>query len=192
MANNKEGIIILRNVRLSYPKLHEATSIKGDATSKPRYSANLLIRKDDDEAQALIKQEVKRLVKLHYKGVMPKSKNLPYTDGDGEDGDEFSTGCVVISANRAGSQGKPTIIDGQKNLIQAGDEKDPYAGCYVNVKIGIYKPKNWDRICASLETVQFAKHGEPFGAGKPSADDMPDIEDDLDDSGLDDDGDEDC
>ena len=180
-----EGVIIIKGARLSYPKLHQPEAIKNMQDSKPRYGCQLLIPKSDKATMAAIKAEVDRLCKIHFKGKKPENADLFYTDGDGVKGDEHSEGCIMVSANRAESQNRPLVIDRAKNPVQPGDEEDPYAGCYVNAKIGVYRPKGWAKICASLEVVQFAKHGEPIGAGKPVAgDEFDDLSDDEDGNDL--------
>jgi hypothetical protein len=95
-------------------------------------------------------------------------------------------GMLYVSANRPvkldeyelikkGVKKRPVrIIGPRKNAEGRFDElteHDPYApysGCYANVILRIYghegKENQPSRINASLEAVQFAKHGEPFGA----------------------------
>lgn len=174
----QEGQLLLQNVRLGYPKLFRAEAIKGMADSKPRYGAALYIPKTDLKAKALVDREIARLAQTHFKGVTPKTKDMFIQDGDGEEGDANTKGCWIVSANRAESQGMPTVID--RNRTQLGQASGkPYAGCYVNAVVSIYKPKAWNKLCASLEVVQFVKDGEPFGAARVAVDDvMPDLGDD--------------
>lgn len=177
MSTLKEGQVLITKARLGYPKLWAASGIKGDPTSKPRYGAALYIPKEDVKTKASIDKEIERLSKVHFKGVRPKSKDLCIKDGDGEDGDENTVGHWIVSANRNLEQGRPQVIDRDRSPLTADDGK-PYAGCYVNALISVYVPKNWGKICASLEVVQFAKDGEPFGAGRVNVDDvMPDLVD---------------
>lgn len=56
-----------------------------------------------------------------------------------------------------------------------------YSGCYANVLIRIYgydgkKDENPDRVNASLEIIQFKRHGDAFGAKAPDADAVMDEE----------------
>jgi hypothetical protein len=102
------------------------------------------------------------------------ARDLFIQDGDDE-GDENTAGNWIISANRAESQGRPQVIDRGRKAIDSGDNT-VYAGCYCNFLIGIYVPANWDKVCASLEVVQFVKDGEPFGAGRVDVEAvMPDL-----------------
>lgn len=173
----QEGQVLLTNVRLSFPKLWQAESVKGDPNAKPRYGCRFMIAKDDIKNKAKLDKEIDRIVKANMKGVRPKSKDIFIIDGDGEDGDESSRGYWLVSANRAESQGRPTVVDRDKSPLAQGDDK-PYAGCYVNAVISIYKPKDWGKICSCLEVVQFSKDGERFGAGRVDVNEvLPDLDD---------------
>lgn len=178
MPQLAEGQVIVPG-RLSFPKLWEAKAVAGDPNAKPRYGCQILLPKTDTATHAKLTAEIDRLAKLHFKGVRPKSKDLFIKDGDGEEGDEITAGHWVISANRAESQGRPLVIDRNRTPLMPSDNK-PYAGCFCNFLIGIYKPKNWTKITASLEVVQFDKDGTPLGGGggHANANVMPDLGDD--------------
>lgn len=177
-ATLQEGQHLIKNARLSFPKLFTASGIKGDPTSKPRYGCQLLIPKTDEATKAKIDKEIERLSKLHFKGVKPKSKDLPFRDGDGEDGDENSRGYWILSANRAESQGRPQVVDGKRRPIDSSEQSTVYGGCYVNALVAFYVPKNWGKVCVSLEIIQKVKDGESFGAPRVEADAvMPELED---------------
>jgi hypothetical protein len=179
MSNLPEGQVLILNSRLGYPKLFNAEGIKGDATSKPRFGCQIYLPKSDEATKAKIDKEVARLSKIHFKGVTPKSKDLFIKDGDGEDGDENTKGYWIISANRAESQGRPQVIDRQRKAIDSSDASMVYAGSVCNFIIGTFKPGNWNKICASLEVVQFVKDGDPFGAPRVDVDSvMPELEPD--------------
>jgi hypothetical protein len=171
-----EGQILIPNSRLGYPKLWKSEGIKGDPTSKPRYGCAIYLPKSDKETRKKIEAEIERLTKVHFKGVKVKAKDLFIKDGDGEEGDENTKDCWVISANRAENQGRPQVIDRTRKPIDSSESSKVYAGCYCNFLIGIFVPKNWGKICASLEVVQFTKDGDPFGAGRVDVEAvMPDL-----------------
>jgi len=174
-----EGQVFIPSGRLGYPKLFKAEGIKGDATSKPRYGCQILVAKSDTATKARIDAEIDRLAKVNFKGVKPKTKDLLIKDGDGEDGDENSKGCWIVSANRAETQGRPQVVDRARRALMPEDGK-PYAGCYCNFVIGVFVPKNWSKICGSLEIVQFVKDGEPFGGARVDTAVMPELPDDED------------
>lgn len=57
--------------------------------------------------------------------------------------------------------------DGRFADLDESSEFAPYSGCYANVIVRVYAFSSDDfpaRINASLEAVQFRRHGEPFGA----------------------------
>jgi len=177
-----EGQVLIQNSRIGYPKLYKAEGVKGDATSKPRFGCQIYLPKSDEATKAKIDKEIARLSELHFKGVKPKSKDLCIKDGDGEDGDENTAGCWIISANRAVSQGRPQVVDRKHKPIDSSESATVYAGCVCNFLVSFFVPKNWGKITASLEIVQYVKDGEPFGAPRPVADRvMPELADDGDD-----------
>jgi hypothetical protein len=174
----KEGQQFIPKSRLGYPKLFTPEGIKGDPTSKPRYGCQILLPKTDVKTKAQIDAEFDRLAKIHFKGKMPKSKDLCLKDGDGEDGDENTKGCWVISANRAESQKRPQVVDKDGRTPLDSQDTKPYAGCVCNFLVTFYVPKNWPKITAALEIVQYVADGEPFGAGAVNAAAvMPDLSD---------------
>lgn len=180
-ATLKEGQVLIRNARLGYPKLFVPQGIKGDATSKPRYGCQVMLPKSDTKTKALIDAEIERLTKVHFKGKPLKSKDICVKDGDGEDGDETTRGFWLISANRAESQGRPQVVDKDGRTALDSSDGKPYAGCWCNFLVSFFVPKNWPKITAGLEIVQFVKDDEPFGGAAPRAEDvMPSLEDDDD------------
>jgi hypothetical protein len=177
----KEGQQLILNARLGYPKLFTPEGIKGDPTSKPRYGCAIYVPKSDTKTKAAIDAEIERLSKVHFKGKVPKSKDLAIRDGDGEDGDENTKGYWIISANRAVSQKRPQVKDRDGRTNLDSQDSKPYAGCRCNFLISWYVPKNWPKICANLEIVQFTADDEPFGAAAIKAEDvMPNLEEDDD------------
>lgn len=95
-------------------------------------------------------------------------------------------GCMFVSANRGVSiaewedqKKNPVRLIGPKKTAKGPDGKPRfpdlkesdgllYSGCYANVLVRIYaydgKGKNPNRINASLEAVQFVRHGDAFGS----------------------------
>ena len=97
-------------------------------------------------------------------------------------------GQMVLAANRVisiedyeaikkGQKDRPVTIIGPRKgangkfaILAENSEFAPYSGCYANVIVRIYPLNKGDypaRINASLEAVQFAKHGERFGGAGP-------------------------
>lgn len=177
-----EGQILIKNARIGYPKLFKPEGIMNDPTSNPRYGCQIYVPKEDKETLRALQDEIDRLTKIHFKGVKVKAKDLCVKDGDGEDGDENSKGHWVISANRSEKQGRPHVRDRDgKTPIDSMDGR-PSPGNLCNFIIGLYVPKNWSKICASLEVVQFVKDdGVSYGGAKIDVDSiLPDLSEDED------------
>lgn len=172
---------MIPNSRIGYPKLFVPEAVKNDPNARPRYGCKIYLDKSDEKTKARIDTEIQRIVKDKLKGVKPKRTDLCISDGDGEDGDESSAGYWVISANRQESQGRPTVIDRDRSPLTQEDAKI-YAGCRCNFLVGFYAPKGWKKIACGLEIVQFKADDEPFGAGRPDVDVMPEMSDDDEDS----------
>lgn len=170
------GQLTLVNVRLAFPVLFTPESVKGDPNGKPRYGATLLIPKSDTKTYEAIKGEIDRLAKEAKLTKGFEDKDICLGDGDRKEYAGYS-GHWYLTANRAESQGRPTVVDRSKNPIAANDNAI-YGGVYVNAVVRIYKPKDWKKACASLEIIQKVKDGEPFGSARASTDLLPDLPDD--------------
>lgn len=184
-ASKTAGQITLKNVRLSFPELFQAKAIDG---GKLRYTANFLIPKDDKVQLKAVKNIIDQITAEEFGGKALPADKLPFRDGDEKEYDGYA-GHYAISAAKQAELGRPTVVDRDKTPLAAEDGK-PYPGCYVNAIVRFYalngksakKPNGYGkRICASLEVVQFAKDGEPFGAPKANLDELPDMEDGGDD-----------
>ena len=82
---------------------------------------------------------------------------------------ELEDGGYSITPKRKEEQGAPTVLDQKKHNIPA-DAGKPYAGCYVNCSIDVFcYTKNGGGVTSYLNGVQFAKDGEPLGAGATAA-----------------------
>jgi len=182
MSNTlKEGQLLIKGSRLGYPKLFTPEGIKGDPSSKPRYGCAIYLPKSDTKTKAKVDAEIERLSKINFKGAVPKSKDLFIKDGADEGMDDY----WIISANRAESQKRPQVVDKDGRTPLDSQDTKPYAGCDCNFLISIYVPKNWKKICANLEIVQFIGDNEPFGAsGVKAADVMPDLSDEDEDEDI--------
>ena len=174
------GRILIRNARLAFPNLFEATTVGGEG--KPSFSASLIIPSDHAQV-AEIRQKMQAVAKDKwgakapeiYKG-LEKSDKLALHDGDTKGYDGFA-GNLFISA-RAQEASPPSVVDTNPQVkLQPGDGKI-YAGCYVNASIEFWAQDSQygKRINASLRGVQFAGHGDSFGGSRPAgADEFDDI-----------------
>ena len=183
---NKEYII--KGARLSFPDLHEPKSVNG---GKPRYGASFLLDKTTDKKQiAEINAIMKEIADAEFGGKLPSGDRLAIRDGSEKDYDGYEN-AMVVSGARAEKRKRPVVINAKKEQVAPDEDGYPYAGCYVNDKVNFYSlngkndkghdAQHGKRICCEIQVVGFAKHGEPFGSGTPTIDDMPDVEDDEDD-----------
>lgn len=188
-TEKRDTDVTLLNVRGSYLKLVKAEAVaaeKGNPNAKKRFGMVVLIPKDDAESKAKLDK-----AEASVKAANPKTKflksNLLLKCGDTDEKAEPEyAGHWFFSANRNEDQGAPDCYGRKRKNGKLSLEETKslfYSGCRVNVVVGIYKPKQWDKVCASLEIVQFWAHDEKLGNGaSASADELPDIEDDEDDA----------
>ncbi len=180
-----ESTLVITNARLSFPTLWKPQEYEsGDG--KPRYTANLLLSKDDPQLKTLNKlfedlfvEKFRDKAKIHIAAVRADSKASCIVDGDTKAYDGYE-GMICIVAHRQAHAGAPKIINKDKSELRESDGK-PYAGCYVNAKVSfwIQDNKNGKGFRSTLEVIQFARDGDAFSGAKPaSADDMPDIPED--------------
>ena len=181
------GQVLLRGVRLSFPALHEPSEMEGDdGTIRRFYKANFLIPKEGDEFNnvARIKaaaDEAKAKKFGSNKADWPKFKpeRICLRDGDMENWDGYA-GMFYVSANSPVER-KPRVVTNRKDkagkwiVAEPGHDRNPYAGCYVNALISIWVQDHktgGERVNASLETVQFLRDGDAFGAPPINPDDV--------------------
>ena len=176
-AKLREDQVLLKNVRIGYPKIFTPEAVKGVEDGKERFGCVGYLPKDDEVTKARIDKIVKQLVTDKLNSVMPKGRDIFITDGDGEDGDENTEGTWVLSINRAKKQGRPQIIS-RKGSQLAEEDGAIYGGCRVNILFGIYVPGKWKKISASLEIVQFWEDDDPFGAPPADVSVMPGLGED--------------
>lgn len=169
----------IKNVRLSFPSLFEATSMDD---SKPKYRATLILPKDHPQLED-INAAIEKCIKEKWGKDRPSAKVLKICLRDGEEKEMDGFGPEVMFFN-ASNVTRPTVLDRDKSPLTEKDGK-PYAGCYVNVVVDFWAQDNQygKRVNASLGGVQFVRDGDAFGGGRPaSADDFED-EDSFDDEG---------
>lgn len=176
--------VVLRNVRIAFPELWEATAFKGDPNSKPRFSCTFLIEpgsENDKAVQAAIVRVTNEKFKENAAAIRNKIKGNSgqcfYISGDNctkPDGTIYTgfEGKVALRANRPAAQGAPKVVTGRNIPVRQGEPSAPYSGCYVNAIVEPFAyttPKSG--VSCGLVLVQFAKDGESFGGGSTVADD---------------------
>lgn len=174
--------IILKNVRLSFPGLFEATAFKpGD---EPKFKATFLIPKGDAQI-AIIETAIKQVLteKCGKKAdstlnnIRGNPNKFCFQDGELKEYDGYE-GMTALTAK---SGARPLVIDRDKTPLSAADGK-PYAGCYVNATLELFAyDSSGVGVSCSLKGVQFVRDGDAFGGGAPAS------PDDFDDLGVDED-----
>lgn len=122
-------------VRLSYANIWTPVAIEEGADKK--YSASLLIRKDDKETLEAIEKATDTARKEgvgKFGGKIPAKLKLPLRDGDDErPDDEAYKNCYFINVT---SKNKPGIINILKEEIT--DENEVYSGAWVIASLNFY------------------------------------------------------
>lgn len=175
MATTAEPVkqiqVKLIGVRLSYPNLFEPKGFKGEETNL-KYSASFIMDDEKDAKQiATVQAAIDQLIAENKLGKLPANMKC-LRDGDEKDKAGFGPGThYVASSNTRAPQVVDTNANGRSPIGK--DDSRLYGGCYVNVVLNLWAQNNkWGkRINASLEAVQYARPGEPFGAAPVDADD---------------------
>jgi len=169
--NTKDpNIVLLKNVRLSYPKIFTPAPF-GDEGGDPFYSANFIL--DKKENAAAIKElltRIEALKKDKWKSKIPGGIKLCLRDGTEREGsDGYGEEVMFLSASSKADR-KPRVVNKAFEPLAAADGK-PYAGCYVHASVRLWAMDNkfGKRINAELRVVIFHADGEPFGAAPVDA-----------------------
>lgn len=179
--------VMLRNVRLSYAHIFQATSF--DDSQDAKYSATFILPKDHKDLpalkQALFEEGAGEFPTAFKSKEWPKGYTCSLKDADVETdslGDVLSDknpayrGCYIVEAN---SIRRPVVVDRRKAAVTEADGVI-YSGCYVNASLGV-SPYEYGKIKRGvkcyLNGVQFVADGERFGA---DATDDFDVLDDFD------------
>lgn len=195
MATARPDIAVLKNVRLSFPKLFKAE--KSTDTSAPKFSAAFLIDPETAEGKANIKAINAAIEHVKAKTWADKAEKIfnniewdrkPLRDGNkatNAEGDVYA-GYEDMMYVQASSPEKrrPQVLKRDKSPT-VEEDGIIYGGCYVDAVVSVYsvtdKDKGGNGVFASIELVRFRRDGEPFGAGPIDADDFLDDLDDEDD-----------
>jgi len=170
----------LKDVRLAFPELWEATSFEEGGRKK--FSAALLIRKDDPQVKAIKEALLECAVaKWGVKGndvarQLFKADRAALRDGDDESKakyDGYEEHWYVNASNDIA----PTVLDRDKSPLGQRSGR-PYSGCYVNAVVEFWAQDNkyGKRLNATLMGVQFFRDGDAFAGGRAaSGDDFEDL-----------------
>jgi Protein of unknown function (DUF2815) len=162
----------LEDVRLSFPDIWKAKSVKKDGEAK--FGAQFLLdKKDHKDLIQTVKKALWNAAKGHFgdkaKGLIEKDKlHLCLHEGNEKEYDGYDESNMYISSS---SSKRPLVVDRDKTPL-AEEDRRPYAGCYVNAVVRIWVQDNefGKRVNAELMGVQFVRDGEAFGAAPLSED----------------------
>lgn len=148
--------------RISFPKVFKPEKVKGVKDGKPRFGLELLVPKSDKKACKDLEDYRDALKnKPPLKGKKVKGDDICIVDGDDEDMREEQKGHLVVKMARAETQGPPAVVGRQREKLRPEDNL-VVAGYWFNVIFRLYVPKDFNKICASLEAMQFVKKDESF------------------------------
>lgn len=185
------AIVILKNVRLSYPDLWKPGKPMNEGDT-PKFGGQFIFGPDSDAAKvakAALQAAAQDTFGANWQaivGSMEKSKKClrkgdENLTKDGAVRDGYAGNLYLVARNKT----KPLIIGPKKDAsgvfpTLTEDDGKPYGGCFVNVKVDVRAMKAKDRIpnqiYATLLTVQFVADGEAFGAAPGTAEGFDDVE----------------
>jgi hypothetical protein len=180
MSNTQPiGRVMLRDVRLSFPALFEATTVAGEG--KPRFGASLLVHPDHPQL-AEVNAKIEAVARDKWKDKaasvlagLRKTDKVALHDGDTKPQYDGYAGNFFISANSQ-ENAPPTVVGADRAPLTAKSGK-PYAGCYVNASLEFWAQDNQygKRVNCTLRGVQFVRDGDAFSAGRPADADEFDV-----------------
>lgn len=163
--------VITGLVRFSYLHAFEPSAMEGQT---PKYSASLIISKDDtktiDEIKAAIAEALELGKASKFGGKIPAVYKNPLRDGDEERPDDAAyKNAYFVNAN---STNKPGIVDANVKPILDRDEF--YSGCYGKASVTFY-PYNSNGskgIACGLQNLMKVKDGERLSGGSSAEEDF--------------------
>lgn len=176
--NTPIGRVMIKNARLAFPNVFEASSVNGEG--EPRFGATLILSEEDQvdavnkAIEAVAKEKWAAKADVNLKALRGAGK-VALRNGDEKANYDGFEGNYFVAAS-AKANARPTVVDGQRQPITERDGKI-YAGCYVNASIEIWAQDNayGKRVNATLRGLQFVRDGEAFGGGRPAAADEFDV-----------------
>lgn len=170
--------VVTGKIRLSY--CHLFVPSRMDENSKEKYSASIIIDKDDDftlnKVNVAIEAALEQGKTSKFGGKIPKTFKNPLRDGDEREDDEAYEGKFFLNAN---SDKQPGVVD--ENVQKVLNPEEVYSGCYARVAISFY-PYNYNGtkgIAVGLQNVQKLEDGERLSGGGNSAEEDFGSEDDM-------------
>lgn len=179
-------MILVKNVRLSFPSLFTATSFQNE---EPKFSAVFLLPKGSEQEKQ-IKAEIQRVATEAFgdqaKMIVDRQNTTNrklLKDGDGAEGftanGEQKNGYAGHSYIKGTSKTAPKVVGRSRQPLTEADGI-PYAGCIVNVQLDIWAQKNQfgKAVNCKLLAVQFWDEGERLGGSSGADVDAFDVAED--------------
>lgn len=187
MANTQ---IATGKVRFSYLNVFEPKAHKDGDT--PKYSATLIIRKDDKDTISKIKNAINAAKAAYTEKTGKKlSADLKTTlhDGDGvmpNKGEEYGPECKGAYVMSVSSKQPPLIVYSDRTPIT--DPRELFSGCYGRAVLNFYVYNNSGNVgvSAGLNGLMKLYDGEPLGGAVVTDKTWEDGWTDDDDDNLDD------
>jgi hypothetical protein len=165
---------MLKNVRISYPKLFVAEQFQGTGTFSYSAAFHIVPGSDNDKKiRAAIAIAAKRFEKKEAEIIASITGNpnkYCYMNG----AIKGLENLWILSAKRKQTDGKPDVMDKNPTVKLTANDARIYGGCYVNAKVEPWaqvKGTGSPGIRCTLIAVQFANDGESFGGAPPVNDD---------------------
>lgn len=189
--------VMLIGVRLAFPVLNKPEKFDpSNEKQEPRYSATLLVDKDDTEQVAKIDAAIRAAAAAKWgenkadAAVKALTASLKVAKQDGElkadkyDGFEGHWAIAAHSKENA----PPRLLDRDKTELPRNSPKI-YAGAYVNASVEFWAQDNQfgKRINAQIRGLQFHRDGDAFSGARPADVDEFDVVEGADDTAADDD-----
>ena len=162
VVDRARGVIVLKNVRLSYPALFRpkvGTDKEGKPT-EPKYGAAFIAHLPNSERADLL-SIIKEVFAKKAPGVFLPPTNVFARSGDDTGKPEYAGATVISSSEKVD---RPPKVYNRAGKITAS-EAEVYSGCMVDAVIRPWAQNNgWGkRVNASLVAVKFVGDNEPFG-----------------------------
>ena len=177
--------VVIKNVVLRFSDIFEAKEFKsGDG--RPRFSASFLVEPGSENDKtiraaidAVMVETWKDKAAAKTKAFMSQNGQSCYRDGNNMEYDGCA-GNMFLAAHRQANSGAPKVVDRSRDVDLSAASGKPYPGCTVNAVIDIWAQTGENPgIRATLNAVQFVQHGEPFTGSVATADDLPDLAEDI-------------
>lgn len=174
IKNEKNGTLITGEARIAFPYLFEPR--KGEDGKADRWEVIMMIPKSQKcgtmpALGAMVKEAIKKAL-----GDKPAPNGWinPLRDGDAEDLQKYPErkGHWIF---RARAFRAPVVVD--RNKAEIMDARQIYGGCYVRAEISAaWFDKVSRGVNIYVNLVQKLRDGDPLGAPRASAADLPDLE----------------